>query len=265
MAVRQFRLPDVGEGLTEAEILGWSVAVGDEVKVNQVLVCGVVTSVAVSPATAINPVSTKHTVTATVTDNCGNPVGGVTVHFTVTGSVTTMGTCVTTAAGTCSFTYRGPILPGADVITGCAGPSGSPPCNIATKTWALPVSNPGCTIDITNGGWIIAANGDKASFGGSVKTDQAGAPSGQEQYTDSRASLDVHSIDILAITCSPTLELADIYGNATINGSGSHLFRIEVEDPDSTGASDMYWITLDTGYDSGPQPLGGGHNEIHPT
>ncbi|HEV3170170.1 MAG TPA: dihydrolipoamide acetyltransferase family protein [Actinocrinis sp.] len=38
MAVKQFRLPDVGEGLTEAEILGWSVAVGDEVKVNQVLV-----------------------------------------------------------------------------------------------------------------------------------------------------------------------------------------------------------------------------------
>jgi pyruvate dehydrogenase E2 component (dihydrolipoamide acetyltransferase) len=38
MAVKQFRLPDVGEGLTEAEILGWSVAVGDEVKVNQILV-----------------------------------------------------------------------------------------------------------------------------------------------------------------------------------------------------------------------------------
>lgn len=38
MAIMQFRLPDVGEGLTEAEILGWSVAVGDEVKVNQILV-----------------------------------------------------------------------------------------------------------------------------------------------------------------------------------------------------------------------------------
>jgi 2-oxoisovalerate dehydrogenase E2 component (dihydrolipoyl transacylase) len=38
MAIKQFKLPDVGEGLTEAEILGWSVAVGDEVKVNQVLV-----------------------------------------------------------------------------------------------------------------------------------------------------------------------------------------------------------------------------------
>jgi 2-oxoisovalerate dehydrogenase E2 component (dihydrolipoyl transacylase) len=38
MALKQFRLPDVGEGLTEAEILQWVVAVGDEVKVNQTLV-----------------------------------------------------------------------------------------------------------------------------------------------------------------------------------------------------------------------------------
>lgn len=33
-----FRLPDVGEGLTEAEIVAWHVAVGDTVTVNQVLV-----------------------------------------------------------------------------------------------------------------------------------------------------------------------------------------------------------------------------------
>jgi 2-oxoisovalerate dehydrogenase E2 component (dihydrolipoyl transacylase) len=35
---QQFRLPDVGEGLTEAEILQWLVAVGDTVVVNQPLV-----------------------------------------------------------------------------------------------------------------------------------------------------------------------------------------------------------------------------------
>ena len=35
--LRQFRLPDVGEGLTEGEILQWLVAVGDEVTVNQPL------------------------------------------------------------------------------------------------------------------------------------------------------------------------------------------------------------------------------------
>jgi pyruvate dehydrogenase E2 component (dihydrolipoamide acetyltransferase) len=33
-----FNLPDVGEGLTEAEILTWHVAVGDEVVVNQIIV-----------------------------------------------------------------------------------------------------------------------------------------------------------------------------------------------------------------------------------
>ena len=33
-----FRLPDLGEGLTEAEIVAWHVAVGDEVRVDQVVV-----------------------------------------------------------------------------------------------------------------------------------------------------------------------------------------------------------------------------------
>jgi len=37
-AVRRFLLPDLGEGLTEAEIVAWHVAVGDEVALNQVLV-----------------------------------------------------------------------------------------------------------------------------------------------------------------------------------------------------------------------------------
>ncbi|MGY1834930.1 dihydrolipoamide acetyltransferase family protein [Blastococcus sp. SYSU DS0510] len=37
MAQRQFKLPDVGEGLTEGEILQWLVAVGDTVTVNQPL------------------------------------------------------------------------------------------------------------------------------------------------------------------------------------------------------------------------------------
>ncbi|MFT4123031.1 MAG: 2-oxo acid dehydrogenase subunit E2, partial [Microbacteriaceae bacterium] len=35
---REFTLPDVGEGLTEAEIVGWKVAPGDVIAVNQVLV-----------------------------------------------------------------------------------------------------------------------------------------------------------------------------------------------------------------------------------
>lgn len=38
MSESQFHLPDVGEGLTEAEIVSWKVAVGDAVAMNQVLV-----------------------------------------------------------------------------------------------------------------------------------------------------------------------------------------------------------------------------------
>jgi len=38
MSNREFSLPDVGEGLTEAEIVAWKVAEGDTVTVNQVLV-----------------------------------------------------------------------------------------------------------------------------------------------------------------------------------------------------------------------------------
>ena len=35
--IKEFRLPDLGEGLTESEILSWKVAVGDTVKLNQVI------------------------------------------------------------------------------------------------------------------------------------------------------------------------------------------------------------------------------------
>src|SRR5919199_2487158 len=38
MTTSQFALPDVGEGLTEAEIVAWKVGPGDEVSVNQVIV-----------------------------------------------------------------------------------------------------------------------------------------------------------------------------------------------------------------------------------
>ena len=36
--VREFRLPDVGEGLTEAEIVTWRVASGDTLAVTDVIV-----------------------------------------------------------------------------------------------------------------------------------------------------------------------------------------------------------------------------------
>src|SRR6478672_5233114 len=37
MPVQQFKLPDLGEGLTEGDILKWTVAVGDTVEVNDTI------------------------------------------------------------------------------------------------------------------------------------------------------------------------------------------------------------------------------------
>ncbi|WP_374007123.1 dihydrolipoamide acetyltransferase family protein [Leifsonia sp. LS-T14] len=37
MAVREFALPDLGEGLTESELVTWKVAVGDTVQLNQII------------------------------------------------------------------------------------------------------------------------------------------------------------------------------------------------------------------------------------
>jgi 2-oxoisovalerate dehydrogenase E2 component (dihydrolipoyl transacylase) len=36
--LKEFKLPDVGEGLTEADIVSWHVKPGDQVEVNQIIV-----------------------------------------------------------------------------------------------------------------------------------------------------------------------------------------------------------------------------------
>ena len=222
---------------------------------------GTPATVALSPLTATNPVGTSHTVTATVTDICSAPVSGATVQFTVVESNgnTITGSCTTGTTGMCSFTYTGPILPATDAISGCAGPSGAPPCGAATKMWVLPVS--ACNGDITYGGHMTADNGDRVNFGGVAHSDQANPPSGEETFVDAGKNLTVHSTGILVITCSA--EKADIYGMATESGTGSHLFRIEVTDPDSSGGSDTYWIFLDN-YNSGSHSIQG-DVEIHST
>ena len=224
-----------------------------------------------SPATDTNPVGTSHTVTATVEDAFGNPVPDVVVRFTVTGSVSAQGPCTTNSNGQCDFTYQGPDLPGADVITAFADTDGDgtqdagEPTGAAAKIWVLPVTTPLCEIIITDGGWIIANNGDKANFGGNAKSSESGATSGQQQYRDRGPAqpMRVNSINVLAIVCDGATE-ASIYGQATIDGSGSFFFRIKVKDVAEPGAGqDTYWIILANGYNSGEHTLGGGNVQIH--
>jgi hypothetical protein len=224
-----------------------------------------------SPAADSNPVGTDHTVTATVSDAFGNPTPGITVRFTVTGSVTASGDCTTGADGTCTFTYSGPELPGADAITAYADTDGDStqdlgePSGAASKAWVFPASTPLCEIIITEGGWIVASNGDRASFGGNAKSDGAAATSGEQRYTDHGPvqPIRVHSINVLAVVCSVDRTQADIYGEATIDGAGSFFYKISVTDIGEPGnEGDRYRILLSSGYDSGDQGLRGGNVQI---
>ena len=200
-------------------------------------------------------------------DALGNPVSNAVVRFEVSGSVNTSGSATTDANGEATFCYVGPPLPGADTITAFADTDSNnvqdqgEPSGVATKTWVLPATTPLC--EITNDGWIIAENGDRASFGGNAKANESGETRGQLQYQDHGPvqRLNMHSINVQAIVCDGSTR-ASIFGQATINGSGMFNFRINVQDLAQQGSGqDKYQLIMD-GYNSGEQLLGGGNIEI---
>jgi hypothetical protein len=229
-----------------------------------------------TPLTAVNPVGAQHCVTATVKDASGNPVPGVTVRFSVGPSVPTTfpspssGTGTTDANGQATFCYTA-SLPGADRIHAFADANNNgtqdptEPFGDAQKTWTPPASTQLCEVTITDGGWIIANNTDRANFGGNAKVLADGTVQGQQQYRDQGPvqAMNVNSTAITATTCSKDRTTASIFGKATIDGAGSFVFRIDVTDAGAGGSNDTYGIMLETGYMSGQHLLGGGNVTIH--
>jgi hypothetical protein len=135
---------------------------------------------------------------------------------------------------------------------------------------------------VTYGGRIATAEGDKGTFGGVA---HAKGPKGQEEYQDHGpvTDINVHSIDVRGVICGPLEEdpgevgllsrvatqatssetEAHIFGTATINGSGSFDYQIDLVDSGEPGTADTYRIWLSNGYDSGVQTLVGGNVQIH--
>jgi Bacterial Ig-like domain (group 1)/Beta-propeller repeat len=228
------------------------------------------------PAADANTVGEEHCVTATVRDAFGNPTPGIMVRFSVPTSVATFaspssGSDVTDANGEATFCYSA-SLPGEDAIHAFADTNedgtqdAGEPFGDATKTWTPPASTELCEVKITEGGWIIANNGDRASFGGNAKVSADGTSvQGEQEYQDHGPAQprNVHSIELLATTCSEDLTTAAIFGTATIDGSGMFVFRIDVMDLGEPGTNDSYGIMLSDGYFSGQKQLQGGNVKIH--
>jgi hypothetical protein len=137
----------------------------------------------------------------------------------------------------------------------------------------------GCKV--TYGGRISTTDGDKATFGGVAN---ANGNKGQEEYQDHGplTDINVHSIDVQFVTCgdggvgiglasriatqasgSDDPQTASIFGTATVNGSGSVDYEIDLVDSGEPGTADTYRIFLSNGYDSGVQTLYGGNVQIH--
>jgi hypothetical protein len=222
-------------------------------------------TVTLSPADAVNNVGTSHTVTATVNNAGGNPVGGSTVLFKVQGADNVSGSCTTGSNGQCSFTYQGPNLPGADLITGCADANSNntvdpgEPCGEATKAWILPTSTPG---QVTGGGQILNPQGtDKIAFGFNAKSDSKGV-NGECTLVDpsTQTNTKIKCLDVTTLVQSGTH--TTFFGHATVDGVAT-TYRIDVDDLGEPGAGkDTFKIQTDSGYVAGGT-LKNGNIQVH--
>jgi hypothetical protein len=117
--------------------------------------------IVLAPASALNPVGTQHTLTATVQDSQGGPIVGREVTFNITSgpNAGTSATGVTDGSGHVSFSYTGTIV-GTDVIVAsfmnAAGQLMT--SNEATKEWTpeLPVPEVPYGTVITTASMIMA-------------------------------------------------------------------------------------------------------------
>jgi hypothetical protein len=231
----------------------------------------------------VNEVGTEHCVTATVLDDQGQPVAGVTVSFDVEGSSDepvpfgdAEGSATTDQGGMAEFCYDGPDLPGADTIVAFIDEDADNmrdpeelQSNPLAKTWVPPETTPGCEINISNGGWITTATGSQGSFGGNAKAELDGTTKGSEEYQDhGLVPINIKSVEIVSILCQGETR-AEIYGTATVNGLQPPVdFRIVVQDLGEPGSKDAPRDTYQiiTGaYTSGAEnnPLQGGNVQIH--
>jgi hypothetical protein len=225
--------------------------------------------ISLDPPDAINPVDTTHCVDASATDEYGNVADGITVLFTVvgpngtetetaSGPVPSTVSRTTDSSGIAEYCYVG-ALAGRDTITAYLDysprdgrQSPGEDSDTATKLW-VPFPGVPCTVG-GEGGRIIVET-EAATFGNLSEYVQHG-------------DLDPFNAHLSAevILCSTDFQRATIFGTASINGAGTHAFRMDVQDLDQSPAKgvDTFRIRFDTDYDSTEQPLAGGNIKVGP-
>lgn len=169
MADSSFPLPDVGEGLTEAEIVSWKVKAGDTVTINQVLV-----EIETAKSLVELPSPFAGTVTALLVEEgatveVGTPIitvrsQGGTVQLTAPGDDETTGTIADTAATVSHGDEKPPAVlvgygaPGHVASRRRRGAAATEPASTASASASVPASSPSrpTSVPAAQTGLIIA-------------------------------------------------------------------------------------------------------------
>lgn len=259
----------VSGGTTTGRVVWQTIEADANVYASQFQTAGAPAALSLSPAADTNPVGTSHTVTAAVLDAAGQVVPSVIVRFGVTGSVTASGQCTSGATGQCSFSYQGPQLPGADLISafadtdgdgvwdqclvalGCAGE----PDATATKAWVLPTSTAG---QANGGGQIQSAAGDKISFGFYGKS--AGGLQGSCDVVEHGGRM-IKCLNVTALLLGGNQ--ATIYGTATDDGAPTTYVIHAVDNADPGKGVDTFSLQTASGF-SASGTLTAGNVQVQP-
>jgi uncharacterized repeat protein (TIGR01451 family)/CSLREA domain-containing protein len=135
--------------------------------------------------------------------------------------------------------------------------------NTASCSFRVTVVPPTSTVGVksTDGGSIPIVGGS-GTFGIVAMASSTGAVEGDVEYQDHVTGMNVKSTSVTAIVVTGTH--ARIFGKATINGSGSYDFVVDVDDLGEPGiGSDKFGIQISNGYNAGPAKLSGGNIQIH--
>ncbi|MEA2485373.1 MAG: hypothetical protein QOD46_484 [Actinomycetota bacterium] len=196
--------------------------------------------------------------TATATTG-GQPVEGVTVLFSVAGSVSASGSCVTDASGTCSYSYTGPDLPGTDTVTACgdannnASVDAGEPCQTASVTWIHPVEE----VRASGSGVIANAAGvGKIQFRFYAKSVGQDV-SGSCRLVDTTHAAKAHIKCVNVSSMEQDGNHVTISGSALIHGVAT-TYQIDAVDAADPGeGKDTFQITTASGYSASGVLLSG--------
>jgi hypothetical protein len=202
-------------------------------------------TVVLSPGSGVNLVNSFHEVTATVSDESGEPISGAIVRFTVEGASSASGLC-RSDGGECTFSYQVASFPGEDTITAYVDTNangvhdaGEPVSTAATRI-VLPDSTLGRTTG--DGKFVKSQAADEVRFELSARTDGT-TLRGECTILDKAAGITITCLDVLAyVQHGPH---ATIYGHAEQNGVPT-LYRISVDDNEQNGSSAADLITVIT-------------------